>query len=50
MPYNVICLACTAVAFAFGPIHTLTTKRLAWTVESNGKSMWQRVKEKFFKK
>ncbi|XP_018025561.1 GPI transamidase component PIG-T [Hyalella azteca] len=28
MPYNVICLACTVVALAFGPIHNITTKRL----------------------
>ncbi|XP_015516301.2 GPI transamidase component PIG-T [Neodiprion lecontei] len=28
MPYNVICLACTAVALAFGPLHNITTKRL----------------------
>ncbi|RXG53904.1 GPI transamidase component PIG-T, partial [Armadillidium vulgare] len=27
MPYNVICLACTVVALAFGPIHNITTKR-----------------------
>ncbi|KAK3923303.1 GPI transamidase component PIG-T [Frankliniella fusca] len=28
MPYNVICLACTVVALAFGPLHNHTTKRL----------------------
>lgn len=28
MPYNVICLACTVVALAFGPIHNITTKSL----------------------
>jgi len=28
MPYNVICLACTVAALAFGPIHNITTKRL----------------------
>lgn len=28
MPYNVICLACTVVALAFGPIHNFTTKRI----------------------
>ncbi|XP_015598546.1 GPI transamidase component PIG-T [Cephus cinctus] len=28
MPYNVVCLACTAVALAFGPLHNITTKRL----------------------
>nr|SVE91062.1 EOG090X043F [Daphnia sinensis] len=27
MPYNVICLACTVVALAFGPLYNLTTKR-----------------------
>ncbi len=26
MPYNVICLACTVVALAFGPLHNITTK------------------------
>jgi len=29
MPYNVICLACTVAALAFGPIHNITTKSLA---------------------
>jgi len=28
MPYNVICLACTVAALAFGPIHNITTRRL----------------------
>ena len=28
MPYNVICLACTVVAFAFGPMVNYTTKSL----------------------
>lgn len=28
MPYNVICLACTVVALAFGPLHNITTKEL----------------------
>lgn len=27
MPYNVICLACTVVALAFGPLYNLTTKK-----------------------
>lgn len=31
MPYNVICLACTVVALAFGPIHSVATKLI--TVE-----------------
>ncbi|XP_044729474.1 GPI transamidase component PIG-T [Chrysoperla carnea] len=28
MPYNVVCLACTVIALAFGPLHNITTKRL----------------------
>ncbi|PNF27160.1 GPI transamidase component PIG-T [Cryptotermes secundus] len=28
MPYNVICLTCTVIALAFGPLHNITTKRL----------------------
>ncbi|XP_011301935.1 GPI transamidase component PIG-T [Fopius arisanus] len=28
MPYNVICLASTTVALAFGPLHNISTKRL----------------------
>ena len=27
MPYNVICLACTVVAIAFGSFHNLATRR-----------------------
>ncbi|XP_055333755.1 GPI transamidase component PIG-T-like [Paramacrobiotus metropolitanus] len=27
MPYNVICMTCTVLALAFGPIHAITTKR-----------------------
>ncbi len=26
MPFNVICLVCTAIAMCFGPVHSLTTK------------------------
>jgi len=26
MPYNVICLACTVAALAFGPLHNITTR------------------------
>ena len=32
MPYNVICLACTVVALAFGPLLNLTTKTLQVTL------------------
>lgn len=28
MPYNVICLTCTVVALAFGPLHNITNKSL----------------------
>lgn len=27
MPYNVICLVCTVIVAAFGPIHSMTTRR-----------------------
>ncbi|KAJ8865834.1 hypothetical protein PR048_033356 [Dryococelus australis] len=36
MPYNVICLACTVVALAFGPLHNITTKSL--TIVQKGPS------------
>lgn len=35
MPYNVICLSCTVVALAFGPIHNITTKRLRLSKQTN---------------
>ena len=34
MPYNVICLACTVVAIAFGSMHNLTTRRYVEAVWS----------------
>lgn len=37
MPYNVICLACTVVALAFGPIHNMTTKKLMLKVHEGSK-------------
>ncbi|CAF1521267.1 unnamed protein product, partial [Rotaria sordida] len=30
MPFNVICLGCTAVALAFGGLHNLTTKEFTF--------------------
>lgn len=40
MPFNVICLACTAVALAFGPLHNISTKRLVLKrVEMDWKEM-----------
>lgn len=51
MPYNVICLACTVVALAFGPLHNMTTKRLVLRKEDETKkSLFQRIKDKLFKK
>uniref|UniRef100_A0A1B6C6L0 GPI transamidase component PIG-T n=1 Tax=Clastoptera arizonana TaxID=38151 RepID=A0A1B6C6L0_9HEMI len=40
MPYNVICLACTVVALAFGPLHNITTKRLQLVEIKEGKGMF----------
>lgn len=47
MPYNVICLACTVVALAFGPLHNMTTKRLVFQKKDEvSKSLLQKLKEK----
>lgn len=43
MPYNVICLACTVVALAFGPLHNITTKSLIIDTEGEPPSMLKRV-------
>lgn len=48
MPYNVICLACTVVALAFGPLHNITTKRLVLTVKDNEKLI-VKIKNKIVK-
>lgn len=51
MPYNVICLACTVVALAFGPLHNMTTKRLLLQKKDDAKkSLLTKLKEKLFKK
>jgi GPI-anchor transamidase subunit T len=51
MPYNVICLACTVVALAFGPLHNMTTKRLLLQKKEEAKKgLLTRLKEKLFKK
>lgn len=51
MPYNVICLACTVVALAFGPLHNMTTKRLLLQKKDEiKKSLLVKLKEKLFKK
>ncbi|XP_076042660.1 phosphatidylinositol glycan anchor biosynthesis class T [Oratosquilla oratoria] len=46
MPYNVICLACTVVALAFGPIHNITTKRLTLKKLGEQKSYIEKLKGK----
>lgn len=50
MPYNVICLTCTVVALAFGPIHSITTKKIAVKDKDKDESLVGRVKRRFFKK
>ncbi|XP_033221022.1 GPI transamidase component PIG-T [Belonocnema kinseyi] len=42
MPYNVICLACTAVALAFGPLHNISTKKLV--LKKIQKTWWKNNK------
>lgn len=37
MPYNVLCLVCTVLVFAFGPLHTMTTKKIVVKEESKNK-------------
>lgn len=49
MPYNVICLACTVVALAFGPLHNMTTKHLKLQKKDNvKKSLISRLRAKLF--
>lgn len=50
MPYNVICLACTVVALAFGPIHNMATKKLKIQKEGESKSFLAKLKNKLWKK
>ncbi|XP_076449628.1 GPI-anchor transamidase component PIGT-like [Babylonia areolata] len=47
MPYNVICLACTVVAIAFGSIHNLTTRRFILLDPTQKKGVVSRVKAFF---
>ena len=49
MPYNVICLACTVVAIAFGSLHNLTTREFTATDPSKRKGLVAKVKA-FFKR
>ncbi|KAF8783121.1 GPI transamidase component PIG-T like protein [Argiope bruennichi] len=49
MPYNVICLTCTVVALAFGPIHNITTKSLQPIEEGKEVSFMTKVKKQLKK-
>lgn len=49
MPYNVICLSCTVVALAFGPIHNVTTKRLVPIADKKDKKWFTELKGKLQK-
>eukprot|EP00105_Crassostrea_gigas_P027835 XP_011449302.1 PREDICTED: GPI transamidase component PIG-T [Crassostrea gigas] len=49
MPYNVICLACTVVAIAFGSLHNLTTRDFTASDPSKRKGLVAKLKS-FFKK
>ncbi|XP_064599040.1 GPI transamidase component PIG-T-like [Liolophura sinensis] len=44
MPYNVICLACTVVAIAFGSLHNLTTRRFQLVDPSKKKGLKEKIK------
>ena len=51
MPYNVICLACTVVAIAFGSLHNLTTRRfVAQDPDKMKKNPIQKIKDLIFKR
>ncbi|GFY59243.1 GPI transamidase component PIG-T [Trichonephila inaurata madagascariensis] len=49
MPYNVICLTCTVVALAFGPIHNITTKSLQPIEDNKENSFIAKLKKKLKK-
>ena len=49
MPYNVICLTCTVIALAFGPLANITTKSLTLVGPKDvPKSLVGKVKDKIF--
>ena len=50
MPYNVICLACTVVALAFGPLHNITTNNLVVEEGEEQKGIVGRLVDKVKKK
>ena len=43
MPFNVICLGCTAVALAFGGLHNLTTKEFQYGEKRAQTTLKQRL-------
>ena len=46
MPYNVICLACTVVAIAFGSLHNLSTRSfVAQDPDKKKKNILQKLKD-----
>lgn len=50
MPYNVICLTCTVVALAFGPIHNISTKKIVIRDKEGKKTILEKVKGFFMTK
>ncbi|KAH8409047.1 hypothetical protein KR009_005823 [Drosophila setifemur] len=51
MPYNVICLACTVVALAFGPIHSVATKMIVVGREASApKNFLKKLLAKVFRR
>lgn len=50
MPYNVICLTCTVVALAFGPIHSMTTKKIVIRSPDEPQSVVGKLKKKLLSK
>ncbi|KAJ6637247.1 GPI transamidase component PIG-T [Pseudolycoriella hygida] len=51
MPYNVICLTCTVVALAFGPIHNISTKKIVIRDKDGNKiTIIEKVKRFFMRK
>ncbi|CAF1058341.1 unnamed protein product [Rotaria sp. Silwood1] len=49
MPFNVICLGCTAVALAFGGLHNLTTKEFVFSEKRPKISFRQRLQDLRFR-
>lgn len=47
MPYNVICLACTVLAIAFGSMHNLTTRRFVIYDPAKRRGLLTKLREQF---